>query len=105
MTTHIDLNTYPHVDDFIDDSLSTLHDMNARYARWFLHYHRLPAALQYDFEPFMKGHKLFCKYKNVKFRVTGCSRLGDVWLNSNFNADSGYTKRVVYTDCSEWSKE
>ena len=105
MKNTIDLNSNPHVDDFIDDSLSTLHDMNARYARWFLHYHRLPAALQYDFKPFMKEHKLFCVYKNNKYRVTGCSRLGDVWLTSNFNQSDGYTKRVLYTECSAWSKE
>lgn len=99
----INLETKPHVDDFIDDSLGTLNDKNAQYARWMFNHFRLPASLRYDFDKFMKDYKLFCTYKNKKYRVTGASRLGDVWLNKDFTADHGYNLRVSVDQCSEWS--
>ena len=36
-------------------------------------------------------------------RCTGASRLGDVWLTSDFNQEMGYEKRVDVEECSNWS--
>ncbi len=87
-----------HVDDFIN-----YHFGNDNYARWILHYFRLPAVLQIDFYEFMKDHKLFCTYEGKRFRCTGASRFGDVWLTSDFEQEDGYQHRVAVEQCSEWS--
>lgn len=87
-----------HVDDFIDGEF-----MKHTYARWVLNYFRLPAALKNDFEPFMKDHKLFCTYKGKRRRVTGASRLGDIWLADDYEQCVGYNYRVDVVDCTEWS--
>ena len=56
-------------------------------------------------DPIMKHHKLFCIYKEKKYRVTGCSTMGDIWLHTNFDKDHGYTNRVDIELCSVWSKD
>lgn len=94
-----------HIDDFIDYGLDKKNEPNEVYARWMFSHFRLPAVCKYDFDQFMSQHKLFCVYNGVKYRVTGASRLGDVWLTTNFDQDAGYTERVDVESCSEWSKE
>lgn len=94
-----------HIDDWIDDSWNSVGDKDRQYARWMFNHFRLPATLRSDFDQFMEGHKLFCKYKNHKYRVTGASRMGDIWLAKDFNRDCGYDHRVDVEDCSEWSRE
>lgn len=90
-----------HIDDFIDDFIKRK-TPGEKYARWiFLHF-RLPAVLQIDFGPFMKEHKLFCTYKGERYRCIGASRLGDIWLTKNFEAESGYDLRPAVNDCSDW---
>ena len=86
-----------HIDDFID-----YHFGKDNYARWVLHYFRLPAALKIDFEKFMKDYKLFCTWEGKRYRCTGASRIGDVWLTPDFNQNSGYKHRVEVEECSEW---
>ena len=87
-----------HVDDFIDDH--TQH----KYARWCLMLFRLSASNKLDFAEFTNGYTLFCFYEGKQYRVTGASRLGDIWLTSNFAQDCGYEKRVDVAACSGWSK-
>jgi hypothetical protein len=88
-----------HVDEFIDS-----HKSDA-YARWMFMHFRLPAEMMLQFQQFMWEHKLFCTYDGKRYRVTGASRLGDVWLHSNFNEDTTYQHRVEVDECSEWAKE
>lgn len=87
-----------HVDDFIDSNFG-----EECYARWVLNHFRLTAALKGDFNQFMKDHKLFCKYMGKKYRCTGASRMGDVWLAKDFKRESGYDLRVDVEKCSGWS--
>jgi hypothetical protein len=86
-----------HVDEFIDNEYN-----RHNYARFFFLLHRLSAALYYDFEEWIKQYKLFCTYKEKRYRVTGASRLGDVWLRENFDSDHGYDLRVDLEECSNW---
>jgi len=88
-----------HVDTFIDDCYG-----EHKYARWFLFLSRLPAVLRADFEEQIKQYKLFCTWGGERYRCTGASRLGDVWLTKDFNQDIGYQRRINVKDCSEWSK-
>lgn len=92
-----------HVDKFIDFGLR--HIENEDYARWILNHFRLSANLKYTFKKFMKDNKLFCIYKGDKYRVTGASRLGDIWLAKDFNIDTGYDLRVCVKDIVSWSKD
>ncbi len=87
-----------HVDEFIDSGFR-----KNTYARWVLNHFRLPAVLKMDFSEFMKDHKLFCLYNGDKYRCTGASRLGDVWLAKDMERISGYDLRVDVEECSEWS--
>ena len=91
-----------HVDDFI---MRTSADKGATYARFVLTLFRLPALQLTMFQPWISQHKLFCTWKGERFRVTGASRLGDIWLTRDFNKDIGYDNdgRVDVADCSEWS--
>lgn len=91
-----------HVDDFIDDSF-TYKTNSEKYARFVLNYFRLSAALTMDFEPFMKQYKLFCQYEGLKYKVTGASRMGDIWLSKDLTRDAGYDLRVCIEECSDWS--
>jgi len=89
-----------HVDDFIYQG-----PREEKYARWVLLHMRLPAVNQIDFHTFMKDHKLFCSYKGTRYRVTGASRMGDVWLAKDFAREHGYDKRVDLAACSGWAPE
>ena len=91
-----------HIDNFIEEPFGTQEE---KYAKWILHHFRLSAHLQMIFKQFMSKHKLFGTYKSKKYRVTGASRLGDVWITSNFNQDTGYDLRVDAEDISNWSAE
>ena len=93
-----------HVDNWIDDPFP-IHDEAVNYAKWFLNYKRMPAASQMKFYEFMKDHKLFCMYEGEQYRVTGASRMGDVYLTKDFGRDAGYDKRVSVDKCSQWSPE
>lgn len=88
---------FVHVDDFIDDH------RKPAYARFVLDYFRRNAVCQQDFKPFMERHLLFCTWKEERFRVTGASRLGDIWLSADFKREVGYEHRVNVAECSEWS--
>ena len=97
------LETLPHVDDFIDTCFGG--SMETRYARFVLNYFRMPEAIKSDFAPWMKQFALFCTYKGNRYRVTGASRLGDIWLAEDHSREIGYDHRVVYTDCSDWGAQ
>jgi len=85
-----------HVDDFIDDFRQDA------YARWMLMHFRLPACQQSAFMPFIKDRKLFCTYNGKRYRCTGASRMGDVWLTTDFSREVGYDLRVVVSECKDW---
>ena len=84
-----------HVDDFIDDPTSD------RYAAsWFESFRR--PAIDKARKP--DPRKLYATYEGRRHLVTGCSRLGDVWLHSDLDyRGMSYEKRVDVDACSEWS--
>lgn len=84
-----------HIDDWIDDA------SNDAYARKWFELFRRPAM---DKARAPNPALLFATYEGKRWRVMGCSRLGDVWLNVPEHAgEFGYEKRVDVADCSEWS--
>jgi hypothetical protein len=93
--------TILHVDDWLDTP-SKPSDTKEAYAKFFLEYKRRPAWQIMAFEPWMKQFKLFCLYEGTRYRVTGASRMGDVWLTLNFFQEHGYELRVNVAKCSNW---
>lgn len=92
-----------HIDDWLDrPSFVVEGGAKEAYARWVFEFFRLPAYKQVMYRPFMQAHRLFCTFEGKRWRVTGASRLGDVWLTSDFQRDTGYDRRVNVDGCSEW---
>lgn len=92
-----------HVDTFIDYGRNEVkHIPNEKYARWVLNHFRLPAVRQLAFHDFMKERKLFCDFEGKRYRVTGASRFGDIWLVADFKRETGYDLRVECLLCSNW---
>lgn len=94
-----------HADNWIDRPSMTKDSDEVKYAKWCIWHFRMPAVSFYAFEKFIQRDKLFCTYEGKRYRVTGASTMGDIWLNKNFDSDSGYDHRVDYTLCSGWSDD
>lgn len=92
-----------HIKDWIEERVYGKCPENEKYAVAFFFIKGMDAVSSFAVAPIMDQHKLFCMYEDERYRVTGCSTMGDVWINSNMNTDSGYTNRVSVEDCSEWS--
>ena len=88
-----------HVDDYIWENRK-----GDSYAQWVLMHFRLSATMQGKFQEFMKDEKLSCDYNNGTYRVIGASRMGDIWLTSDFKRVNGYDLRVDIEDCSNFNK-
>lgn len=88
-----------HVDDWVEDYTQD------KYARWFLFLKRLPALEQSDFSEWIDVYKLFATWNGKRYRVTGASRMGDVWLAKDFNRNSGYDHRVSVDELSGWAPQ
>jgi hypothetical protein len=91
-----------HVNFFIDYG-----PRSQAYARFMFLYFTLSAGLKELFKPFFKDKRLFCTYKNWRYRVTGASRLGDIWLSHQVDTVDDphpfYDLRVSISDCTEFS--
>ena len=68
----------------------------------FLDFRTRPACYQYENKDKLKGLQVFCVFNDVKNRIVGASRLGDVWLTENLESEK-YDKRVDIEQCSDFS--
>lgn len=93
-----------HVDDWIDNHGPVKEDEGTVYAKFFFEVHRFPAYKKIAYSRILEGFKLFCIYKGEVHRVTGCSRLGHVWLTKDFNKSLGYDEVTWVNECTGWSK-
>ncbi len=95
-----------HVDDFLNEQWqASRHGLG--YVHFFLSHVRKPASERLLHAPFMKQFKLFVDYEGKTWRVTGASRLGDIWLTSDFDREHGYDRRVdlVLEQFENWRSE
>lgn len=69
----------------------------------FLDFKTRTASYQFKNEP--PKLKCFCIYKGEKYKFTGASSMGDVWLAKDFDRVNGYDKRVSIEDCSDFTHE
>jgi len=100
-------DTIKHVDEWVADMgfEDKPEDGEIMYARWLMMHWRLPAYMKSNFDKFISNYTLFCTYEGARFRCIGGSRMGDVWLTTNFNATHGYEKRVDVAKCSAWASK
>lgn len=98
----VEAPTPMHIDDWLESAVMSS-DKGTRYASFFLHHKRLSAVAKNAFAEFLGPMQLFCTYKEKRMRCTGASRMGDVWLTSNHQQETGYELRVDVNDCSAWS--
>lgn len=98
---------YLHIDDFLDSAYEIVSRPGLAYAHFLFSHWRKPAVDKSMHEPFMRKFKLFVDYEGKTWRVTGASRMGDIWLQSDFTRDHGYTNRVdlVLTRFTNWRAE
>jgi hypothetical protein len=89
-----------HVDEFIDDYQYNTQELKD--ARFFLHLHRLSSSLQSAFRKHINDYQLFCDHEGIRYRVTGASRMGDIWLREDHTQDTGYDKRVYIDKCENF---
>lgn len=93
-----------HVDDWAFEAAMS-QDEGEQFAAFFFHHKRLRAFMQNTFSKFLPDMRLFCDYQGTRYRVTGASRMGDVWLAKDFERDRGYDLRVIVNECSGWSRQ
>lgn len=91
-----------HVDEWLSEPSFEEPEL---YAKFVLDNARKPAWFKFGVAKWMRQFKLFCIYEGKCYRVTGASRLGDVWLATDFDRELGYDHRVDVEDCSDWSPE
>jgi hypothetical protein len=91
-----------HIDEWIEERTYGECKEDEKYAVAFFFLKGMDAVSNIIIEPIMEQHKLFCTFEEKRYRVTGCSTMGDIWIHSDFNAESGYTNRVDVEKCSKW---
>lgn len=101
---------FVHIDNFIDRATffekreESAEILN--YAKLFFLIKRLPAYMRIQFDDILGDNlKLFCTYNGGRFRITGASRMGDIYLNKNHNDNVGYNIRVCINEVTNLGKE
>lgn len=83
-----------HIDEFLDSSYHVT-KLNLAYVHFVFSHFRKPAVDKMMHDQFMRQFKLFVDFEGRTWRVTGASRFGDIWLQSRFDQDHGYDRRVA----------
>jgi len=88
---------YPtmHIDDWLDFHFKPATQAEMLIKEIFENF-RAP-AYECD-ENFRKENPVFCTYEGTQYRITGASRLGDIWLSPNFSQVYGYEKCVCINE-------
>lgn len=95
-----------HIDDWLDNAIGdVVGNSELAYAHFVFSHFRKPAWEKMSHAPFMRDHKLFVTYEGKRYRVTGASRLGDIWLTEDFKRQDGYDLRIGldFSKLSNWS--
>jgi hypothetical protein len=98
------------VDDFLDQTPMWFKEKDyLNYVHFMLEHFRKPAVLKISHERYMKYHHLFVTYSGVRYKVTGASRLGDIYLAADLSRanGAGYDKRVPlnFAKLTQWSDQ
>jgi hypothetical protein len=91
-----------HIDNWLYYRLRTSESSEA-YAAFVIDNFRKSATWQNSVRPWMSQFKLFATYKGTRYRITGASRLGDVYCQPDFEKDHAYEHRVDVLTLTDWS--
>lgn len=89
-----------HIDDWIEEEARGEHEPLIK--QWFAEFRKLAVAKDYEW---LSKSVITCEYQGKRYRCTGCSRLGDVWLATDMARETGYDLRVDVDQCSAWIAE
>jgi hypothetical protein len=89
-----------HVDEWVAQPCSPKDP--AAYAKFFFLINRLHAWMQGAFRPWIEPHELYCDFAGRTWRVTGASRMGDIWLAIDLTRQDGYDIRRYVDECTNW---
>lgn len=97
------------IDTWLDDPMRIRADIqqgrqNVPYAHFALWQMRLPAWVKSLHAPVMKDIRLFVDIDNVRHRVVGASRMGDLTVTTDLGYSPNYTRRILISDplLGEW---
>lgn len=98
---------YEAIDQFLDDVTVCMDHPELAYVHFVLSHARKSAVERMVHDRFMKRFKLFVDFNGKTWRVTGASRLGDIWLTPDFEQEVGYQLRVDpdFTKFTHWRAE
>lgn len=85
-----------HCDDYVDDPTAP------EALRKFLAFARAPAHGQLQPGP---HPRLYADYAGMRVRVTMASRMGDVGITTDLDAEMGYERRVAVSSLANFSEE
>ena len=88
-----------HIYDWLEDNQYNK-KVNKLWA--YLDFRTRPVYYQMEHPMEEPSYKVICTYQGKEYRITGASRLGDIWLNTDFNQKRGYDLRVSIDDCSNY---
>lgn len=96
------------VDEWLNSSTSDcVSDKTLAYVHFFFTLHRFRAVERLIHHPFTQQFKLFADFEGVTWRITGASRLGDIYLSANPKREVGYDRRVTldFAKITNWRAE
>jgi len=85
------------LDEWLDRPSALMGDPVLSYVHFWLHIARLPAWQSALYRQVMAEHKLYVTYAGHRYRVTGASRYGDIWLARDLDRTSGYDLRIPFS--------
>lgn len=86
--------------DYIDFKTLTDHEV---FARAFLELRLLPAHKTTIYDAITDKMIITGEVDGNRYRITGASTMGDVFIHSNIKETCGYVKRVLISDISNWN--
>jgi hypothetical protein len=69
----------------------------------FFEYHTKSAMFKSRNRDLLGDLKILCEFEDSQYRITGASRLGDIYLASNLERTVGYDLRVPLDRCKKFS--
>lgn len=106
-SNHIGEDKDLHVDAFLDQTPMWFNDKAyLNYVHFVLEHFRKPAVNKLAHDAYMKVFNLFVTYEGKRYKVTGASRLGDIFLATRLTRPNGdgYDMRVSlnFAKLTEW---
>ena len=101
MTNKIIPSQYMHIDDWLDSSSCMMSDDPViESLALFFEVFRMPAWKKAKYIKLLQFNKFKCKFEGRTMYLTGCSRMGDIWLANK--PEEGYSVRTYINLVTDW---